>query len=225
MNGCVDMSIEEWLLAHEKTDDVSEYEIIELLLICSGNRAKAHETANELFDKFGSLEGILNADFEDLTDIKHISEYTATFLKLQYSILRHCNKQKLKKQKNAEGYENVINMFMPVFSKLDKERMYMISVNSRGRLKKLRNLTDGTADCVVLPLRVVVDAAIKDGAVKIFLAHNHPNGNAYPSMEDVNFTMHAKEQLAGIGVELAEHYVICDDKYYPILQAVSVRGK
>lgn len=215
------INMEEWVVSDKQSGDLTEYEIVELLLSCLGVRKNMHETASELYDKFGSLEGVLNADFEDLISIKGISEHSATFLKLQYSLLRHCNKQKnYKKTVDANRkYEEAINLLMPVFEKLSKEQMYMISVNSQGKLKKPRNLTDGTADCVVLPLRVIIDAAVRDGAVQIFLAHNHPNGNVYPSVEDIDFTMHAKEQLNRIGVELAEHYVICDDKYYPILKA------
>lgn len=197
----------------------AEHEIIELLLNFSIVRKNTNNIAHELCDTFGSLDGILNADFDDLMKIKGISECTATFLKMQYSLLRYYNVQKAKPLRSVEEQsKDMLNRLMPIFSKLDKEHMYMITADSRGNIRKERNLATGSASSVSVAARTIVEAAVKDSAVYVFLAHNHPNGYIYPSQDDINFTFNTKYALKMIDIDLVEHYIIGDNSYYPILK-------
>ena len=51
------------------------------------------------------------------------------------------------------------------------------------------------------------------GASAVILSHNHPSGVALPSPEDYTTTDRAKEALATIGVELADHIIVADGDF------------
>ena len=53
----------------------------------------------------------------------------------------------------------------------------------------------------------------------IILAHNHPDGNAYPSMEDIQTTADLMSTFSMIDVRLLEHFVISNNDYYTIIHS------
>ena len=209
----------ERFIANSDFSGFAEHEIIELLLNFPIVRKNTNDIAHELCERFGSLDGILNADFEELMSVKGISECTATFIKMQYSLLRYYNSQHQKPfTDKKELCAEVIRRLMPRFAKQGKEYMYMITLDSRGNIRKERNLSEGTSGSVSISTRAIIESAIHDHAEGIFLAHNHPNGLIYPSQEDINFTISTRDALRMVNVELIEHFIMGDNEYYPILK-------
>ena len=62
--------------------------------------------------------------------------------------------------------------------------------------------------------REVFLEALKAQAVYIILAHNHPSGDPTPSRQDVLLTRRMKEAGDLIGIELSDHIIIGDQRYY-----------
>ena len=58
--------------------------------------------------------------------------------------------------------------------------------------------------------------AIMKCANNIFLVHNHPSGEMYPSKEDDIITKRIKDDGDLIGIKLLDHVIICDanEDYY-----------
>ena len=68
-------------------------------------------------------------------------------------------------------------------------------------------------------LRKVLDLVVKYNASMIILAHNHPDGNAYPSMEDIETTSDLMATFNMVDVRLLEHYVVSNNDYYTIIHS------
>jgi DNA repair protein RadC len=45
------------------------------------------------------------------------------------------------------------------------------------------------------------------------MVHNHPSGDPTPSVEDINITARIYEAGRIIGIELADHIIIGDNRY------------
>ncbi len=63
-------------------------------------------------------------------------------------------------------------------------------------------------------IRKLVELVISFNAVSVVIAHNHPNGVAYPSNEDINFTLKLRDMLSNIGVYLADHIILNNDEVF-----------
>ena len=57
-------------------------------------------------------------------------------------------------------------------------------------------------------VRTIVRDVLAFDAHGVLLAHNHPSGDATPSVEDIAFTRALARTLLSIGVVLADHFVV-----------------
>ena len=62
--------------------------------------------------------------------------------------------------------------------------------------------------------QIIMQAAILGNASGIILAHNHPSGNAKPSLQDDQITQKIREISQLIGITLLDHLIITDESYY-----------
>ena len=74
----------------EGLDNFAEHEILELLLFFSIPQRNTNDIAHELINKFGSLQGVLEADPDALTEVNYVKENSAVLIKLVAAIARRC---------------------------------------------------------------------------------------------------------------------------------------
>ena len=75
-------------------------------------------------------------------------------------------------------------------------------------------IAKGNVDSVLMSPREIFILALKAGAVRILLMHNHPSGDPSPSIQDQLVTNRLKECGELMGIELADHIIIGDLCYY-----------
>jgi DNA repair protein RadC len=90
----------------------------------------------------------------------------------------------------------------------DREHFWVISLDSKNKVKFVELMSLGTVDnCLVHP-REVFRRALKKGAVKIIIGHNHPSGDPNPSEDDVQITRKIKEAADLLSIPLLDHIII-----------------
>ena len=68
-----------------------------------------------------------------------------------------------------------------------------------------------------ISLRKAVQSALTNNAASAILVHNHPNGKAFPSGEDIHATNRAKMILESLGITLMEHFIVTETECRPII--------
>ena len=68
-------------------------------------------------------------------------------------------------------------------------------------------------------IKNVVAAAIKGGTDAVVLCHNHPNGVALPSLEDMDATGSIARALGLVNVHLLDHFILTDTEYFSMRDA------
>ena len=58
---------------------------------------------------------------------------------------------------------------------------------------------------------------MKHNAAMVVIAHNHPNGLAVPSMEDIDTTASLFGSLSNLDITLIEHFLIAGREYLPLI--------
>lgn len=101
--------------------------------------------------------------------------------------------------------------------KLEKrEIVKVIILNSQNVVIKIQNISFGGTNSANVDPKDVFTEAIKIGAPKIIMVHNHPSGNPLPSEQDVNFTIKMEQASKILGIQLLDHIVIGYNKYTSI---------
>lgn len=195
------------------------HKVIEMLLFYSIPRKDTNDLAHLLVNRFGSISGILDAPVEQLTEIKGISLNTAVLIKLIISVARIYHSEK---SKNSGGYTNFDDVCKYIVSRYfgyTKEMFSVTSFSGNGRILGFDILGEGNVSEVNVSTREIIETVLKRQAVCAIIAHNHPNGTAVPSDEDIAITKNIQIALSHINVKLLDHIVICGDDYVSMSQS------
>jgi DNA repair protein RadC len=80
-------------------------------------------------------------------------------------------------------------------------------------------LSSGTTDSSISHPRDVFRAAVLASATRLAVFHNHPTGDPLPSAADVLFTRHLMEAGDLMGIEVLDHVILGDTRYYSFKEA------
>jgi DNA repair protein RadC len=69
----------------------------------------------------------------------------------------------------------------------------------------------------VSPMELFRKALMRNAAMIVVL-HNHPSGDPTPSAEDIRITERIREGAMLLGITLADHIVIGDNRYYSFME-------
>ncbi len=165
-----------------------------------------------LFEKFGDLRGIAEADIYAISAQLSENMQTAVYIKLLFALAsrRVCEKFRFGKKQNPI---EIIDYLKALMLDMPCEEVYVVSVDDGGRYIACEHASSGTARASdILPARII-SVAERNRAAQIILAHNHPGESAAPSLEDREATALLSALLSERGIKLICHYVIAGDDF------------
>ncbi len=179
-------------------DSLAEHEALEYVLYLTNAQKDTNGIAHDLIDRFGDFAAVLEASEEELCTVEGVGPATARMLHLLPQICRYYSRSRTSttrciKTTRADG-------------QLPHGKVCMVSDYERAMLVSLDMPQTGAGgglrlpkapDRVSLEIKSVVAAAIKGGTDTVVLCHNHPNGAALPSMEDIEATGSIVRHRAG----------------------------
>ena len=95
-----------------------------------------------------------------------------------------------------------------------KEVFKAIFLNSRNQIMEIADLFEGTVNSSAVSPREVMETAIKNGAVSLIFAHNHPSGNPEPSKSDRELTRELVYAGSIMRIKVLDHIIIGDNRYF-----------
>lgn len=106
--------------------------------------------------------------------------------------------------------EDALGLVAPLLAGRDREHCLLVALDVRHRLLEVSTVSVGTASHTFMSPREVFRDALLIGASAIFLAHNHPSGDASPSADDRRVTRRLAQAGSVVGVDLLDHLVVGD---------------
>ena len=203
---------------HEGLDNFYDHNILELLLFFSIPQKDTNNIAHELIQRFGSLNGVLDADFHELCEIKGISQNSATLIKMTQATareyIRSVSKPSILHYTSAHACGAY---FCAHYLGQQNESLYALYYNAAGNLIADEKLMDGSISiCPITPDAIIVPA-LRHHAAAVILAHNHPGGIARPSQEDIRLTISLRDALRTVNLTLLDHLVVSGNQFFCIL--------
>lgn len=197
-------------------DALHDHEALELLLFYAIPRVDVNPVAHRLMERFGSLHRVLEAPVEELAQVDGIGENSALLLQLCSQLARRCEVDRSEHSLRQKPLTStaLIGAFMaPRFRGLRDEAVLLACVDNRGIVLDCQEIARGTVNETGAPVRKIVELAIRFNASGAILAHNHPNGLALPSREDIATTRRIQAGLEAVGVRLIDHIIVADDDF------------
>ena len=81
-------------------------------------------------------------------------------------------------------------------------------------------MAEGAGCSVDINLELLATILFKFSAPNFILVHNHPGGNPYPSVADIQITNYVYETFKPFNKTLLEHLIIAGKDYMPVMQII-----
>ena len=196
------------------------------LIIRTGSKSgdSAIDTANKVLRSLKSendrngLNSLKNANFANLMKVEGIGEAKAAMiiaavqLGIRLSVSSYDSKIRVTSPSVAANY------VLSDMSILEEEHFRIMTLNTKKEINYVREISKGTINMTLVHAREVFRAAISDNAHTIILLHNHPTGDPKPSKEDIDLTNTLVEASKIIGIDILDHIIIGDNKYFSFLE-------
>lgn len=199
--------LKEKLLEHGHSY-MKDYELLELLLMLAIPRIDVKPLSKDLLKKFGSFDKVINADENDLKQIKGIKENTiAVFKIVQGSIVRSL-KSKIEKTNIINNWTKLLDYCLSNIANEPVEQFRILFLDTKFHLIKDKLMQKGTINYASVYPREIVKEVLNLNANSIIMIHNHPSGSLTPSQSDIDITNQVKNAVEAIGVNLHDHIII-----------------
>ncbi|MBQ7725876.1 MAG: DNA repair protein RadC [Clostridia bacterium] len=200
-------------------ENTPPHKLVELMLFYSVPRKDTNDLAHELLNHFGSLSAILSATPEQLKEVPGIGDNTVCLIKLITTVNKIASLQAEKKTVNVtQSFEKAYELLSKQYFAVEYEMFSVACFKSNGEMISWEILGKGDVTQVNISLRKLMEIVIKTNAAAVIIAHNHPNGTALPSEDDVHMTQTIRDALTNIGVGLLDHVVFANDDYVSMRQ-------
>ena len=203
----------------EGLDNFADVHALELLLFYAIPRKDTKPIARRLLDIFGTLTGVLEASPEALKRVEGVGPNTALYLSLinhmgRYVATNRDDGVKIFRDMNECG-EYLVNFFRG----RHQEEVWMLCLDAKSKLLSCQKVCEGGPGSVSVSPRRVIELALSVNASSVVLAHNHTNGMANPSSEDIAVTYMLARGMNAVGVILVDHIVVSDGDFTSMYQS------
>ena len=195
-------------------ESLQPHEVLEYLLFGVIPRKDTNAIAHELINTFGSFSDVLNTDIDRLMVVKGMTRNAAIFLNTLPKTLALYTDDFNKERQNLSGRGKARAFMKSQVYGSEVEVVVIAALDARDNLIRIERMQKGTGASVPLPIRDVVDFALRTNACSILIGHNHPSGDINPSQNDINLTLEISKMLKNIKVVLQDHFIFGDNKYY-----------
>lgn len=188
----------------------SDHEIIELLLFYAIPYRDTNPLAHKLVNQFGGWTQVLDADYEDLLSVPGVTPHVATLLTLAGQTARRYYRDITGRVTHLYDTDIVARHVIPWFLGAREERVVLVSLDNKRKHLNTTCIFEGSVNSAQFNVRLAVQQALRDNATQVVLAHNHPNGFAFPSMTDVATTQYVAEVFRPLDIRLIDHLVVAE---------------
>lgn len=201
----------------EGLDHFEPHNILELLLFYAIPQKDTNELAHTLINRFGSLEKVFDASFQDLLTVPGIKEHSATLIKMIPALARIYSMEKNKVSQSFADIEAWGNYFVSRYIGIKVETVFLLLLDNKFNIIDCVKIHEGSVNSANISMRKMVEIVCSRNASMVVLAHNHPSGLAIPSPEDLSTTYEIQKFFHMLEIPLLAHILVAGDQYANIL--------
>ena len=157
-----------------------------------------------------SLSALYDLTMEELLSIRGIGEVKAVKLLCLREIARRLAREPHRERPDFSSPSYVARRYMEEMRHERQERTVVLHLDNRLRLIGEEVITIGSSTCALVSPRDIFRRALRKGADRIILLHNHPSGDPTPSDADIRATAQLRRAGEMLGIRLEDHIVIGD---------------
>lgn len=193
---------------------LSDTELLAIFLRVGVAGKSAVDLAQDMVDRFGSLNALCSAPLEELSSISGLGSAKYAQLQATLELSRRALAEKLQKGNMLNSPLAVRHYLQILFQGKPYEAFVVLFLDVKNRMICSEQMFRGTLTHTSVYPREVVKAALGNNAASVILAHNHPSGEPKPSAADHLLTKGLRQALQLIDVRVLDHIIIAGSCSY-----------
>ncbi len=208
-----------FLVKNEFEDQISDEQLISFLY--DNRRERNVVSQAERLKLFDNYEKSFSnpSDFEDIEDWYGFWRGVKIFEKRSSKKLQEVLSAKL--ELTFSDSEIIYRWFSGLEYNRKQECLWCVALNNKNQLISYREITRGIVNQTIAHPREIFAFAIRNTASAIVLIHNHPSGDPFPSVSDIESTDRLKHSGQILGIKVLDHLIIGLNSYYSFNDGVS----
>ncbi len=194
-------------MAELGADALSHAELIAILLRVGLKGMSAVDVGKQIIQQFGSLDNLSRASLDDLQKVKGVGRDKAIALKAAFTLARRMAKELHQESPVLDTPETIAHLLREENRLYEVEHFQVILLNTRKKLIRIDQISQGTLDMILVHPREIFKAAISANAACLVLVHNHPSGDPTPSEGDVKVTRDIIRAGQLLKIEVLDHII------------------
>lgn len=200
-------------LARLGPEALRDAELLGVLFRTGTRELGAVALAERLIRHFHDLRGLARASLEEIQQVKGIGQVKAIEVKAALELGKRLAVHRAQERMRIRKADDVGALLMLDFKEYEVERFKSILLNARHEVMKVVDITQGSVDGAMALPRDVFRQAVREGAVSLIVAHNHPSGDPEPSRADRELTELLTSTGSMLGIPLLDHVIFGDGRY------------
>ena len=189
-------------------DALTHAELIAILLRTGLQGANVVQVAQNILQKFGSLNALALAKVDELKQIAGVGPDKAVTLIAAFALARRMEQERREESPVLDNPATVVNFMRETNRLKNVESFQVLLLNVRKKLIRAEDISQGLLDTILVHPREVFRAAIVANAAGIVLVHNHPSGDPTPSDADIRVTRDLIRAGQLLKIEVLDHIIL-----------------
>lgn len=193
---------------------LSDAELLAIFLRTGYKDNSAVELARLLLGHFGGLRQLLDAPNQDIIDFKGMGESKSAQLLASKELAQRYLQEQLGTTPQLDSSALIVD-FLKLKLRAERQECFaVLLLDQHFQLISFDVLFKGSfAQCTV-STQEIVRLALAQHAAHLIAVHNHPQGHALPSPEDLDFTSKLAQACRLLDVVLSDHIIINAHDYF-----------
>lgn len=191
-----------------------DYEVIEMLLTLGTPRKECKTQAKEVIKRFKTLRGALEAEDEELKEIKGIGPHNIFGIKLVQEVARRFLKERMMSRPFCHSAKEVFEYLYHTLRDLKKEKFKVLFLDAKNHIIEEKTFFEGTVDSSAVYPREIIKSALRQDASSLIFVHNHPSGDPKPSSTDKEITKELIFAANTMQIRVLDHIIIGNNCFY-----------
>jgi len=192
---------------------LSDAECLALVLRSGMRGESAEQMALRLLRRHGGLSRLACCTAREVA-IEGVGPVRAAAISAAFGLSRRLSEELLQQGTQIRDGGDIAQVVRNTVRGARRESFFVVLLDVRNRVMGMHVVSVGVVDSALVHPREVFALAVRESAVAVVIAHNHPSGDPSPSKQDQQVTERLRAAGALLGVELLDHVVIGTERYY-----------
>lgn len=192
---------------------LSDAECLALVLRTGVKGEPAEQMAQRLLRQFGGLAGLAVRSVRELAG-HGLGPVRAAAVIAAFGLARRLSEEGFRPGTLVRHGGDVAQVVRHTARGSRRENFFVVLLDVRSRVMALHQVSTGVVDSAPVHPREVFGPAVREAAVAVVIAHNHPSGDPSPSRQDHEVTDRLKSAGTLLGIDVLDHVVVGTDRYY-----------